>query len=79
MYNGWVVVCPSTLNLTGNHPKHFMIVLPISSLRLIFTAGKLEVENVQLTFGENINSGMLQKLYWIYIFWDPQPISYTLK
>ena len=34
---------------------------------------------MQLNFSENINSGMLQKLYWIYIFWNLQPISYTLK
>ena len=43
------------------------------------TAGKLVGKNVQLNFGENINSGMLQKLYWIYIFWNLQPIRYTLK
>ena len=45
----------------------------------LFTACKLVGKNVQLNFGENINSGMLQKLYWIYIFWNLQPISYTLK
>ena len=45
----------------------------------LFTAGKLVGKNVQLTFGENINSGMLQKLYWIYIFWNLKPISYILK
>ena len=43
------------------------------------TVGKLVGTNEQLNFGENINSGMLQKLYWIYIFWNLQPISYTLK
>ena len=43
------------------------------------TAGKLVGKNVQLNFGENINSGMLQKLYWIYILWNLQPIGYTLK
>ena len=43
------------------------------------TAGKLVGKNVQLNFGENINSGMLQKLHWIYIFWNLQAISYTLK
>ena len=43
------------------------------------TAGKLVDKNAQLNFGENINSGMLQKLCWIYIFWNLQPIRYTLK
>ena len=43
------------------------------------TAGKLVGKNAQLNFGENINSGMLKKLYGIYIFWNLQPISYTLK
>ena len=34
------------------------------------TAGKLVGKNEQLNFGENINSGMLQKLFWIYILWN---------
>ena len=43
------------------------------------TLGILVGKNVQLNFSENINSGMLQKLYWIYMFWNLQHISYTLK
>ena len=43
------------------------------------TAGKLVRKNVQLNFCENINSGILQKLIWIYIFWNLRPISYILK
>ena len=52
---------------------------PEFCVRTANTAGKLVCKNAQLNFGENINSGMLQKIYWIYIFWNLQPISDTLK
>ena len=59
--------------------KFFRSRFPKTAKTELFTAGKLVGKNVQLNFGENINSGILQKLYWIYFFWNLQSISYTLK
>ena len=64
--------CPF-LSLTAN--SH----IDWSNTLIYSRACKLVGKNVQLNFGENINSGVLQKLYLIYIFWNLNPISYTLK
>ena len=69
-------------NIFQSAKKFYTILTQIKKFgnkNFAITAGKLVGKNAQLNFGENINSSMLQKLYWIYIFWNLQPIRNTLK
>ena len=63
----WVFVCFFVCMYVCHHlgRNYFFLFL---LLKLLFTAGKLVGKNVQLNFGENINSGMMKKLYWILFF-----------